>query len=136
VNAVVVDSGWEGKAGKVLDDLAEEGHVVSWVKNAFLDFRIPYTDDTGEQRDYYPDFIVRCRKSEPLNLLLEITGMTHDKASKKWTVENRWLPAVNRIREPYGWDRWEFLEIADETALADLRNILLERLSQPPAFGI
>ena len=108
----------------------------SWVKNAFLDFRIPYTDDAGEQRDYYPDFIVRCRNGEPLNLLLEITGMTHDKASKKWTVENRWLPAVNRIREPYGWDRWEFLEIADETALADLRNILLEKLSQPPAFGL
>jgi hypothetical protein len=55
---------------------------------------------------------------------------------KKWTVESRWLPAVNRIREQHGWDRWDFLEIANETALADLRNILLQKLSQPPAFGI
>jgi type III restriction enzyme len=136
VNAVVVDSGWEGRAGKVLDDLAEEGHVISWVKNSFLDFRIPYTDAAGEQRDYYPDFIVRCHNGEPLNLLLEITGMSRDKEPKKWTVENRWLPAVNRIREQHGWDRWEFLEIANEAALADLRNILLQKLSQPPAFGI
>jgi type III restriction enzyme len=106
------------------------------VKNSFLDFRIPYTDAAGEQRDYYPDFIVRCRNREPLNLLLEITGMSRDKEPKKWTVENRWLPAVNRIREQNGWDKWDFLEIANETALADLRNILLPKLSQPPAFGI
>src|SRR5262249_8754838 len=61
VNVVVIDSGWEGRTAKVLDDLAEEGHVVSWVKNTFLDFRIPYTDAAGEQRDYLPDFIVHCR---------------------------------------------------------------------------
>jgi type III restriction enzyme len=136
VNAVVIDSGWEGNAAKVLDDLAEDGHIVSWVKNAFLDFHIPYTDAAGEQRDYLPDFIVRCRAGEPLNLVLEITGMNRDKASKKWTVENRWLPAVNRIREQHGWDKWDFLEIANETGVADLRNILLNKLSQPPAFGI
>ncbi len=136
VNAVVVDSGWEGNAAKVLDDLTDEGHVMSWVKNAFLDFHIPYTDAAGEQRDYFPDFIVRCRNGASLNLILEITGMSRDKASKKWTVENRWLPAVNRIREQHGWDRWDFLEIANETALSDLRNVLLSKLSQPPAFGL
>jgi type III restriction enzyme len=103
--------------------------VLSWVKNSFLDFRIPYIDKAGEQRDYYPDFIVRGRNGETTNLLLEITGMSRDKAEKKWTVENRWLPAVNRIREQYGWDKWDFLEIADEAALADLRNILLKRLA-------
>src|SRR5207249_2889394 len=36
VNAVVIDSGWEGRAAKTLDDLHDEGHVLSWVKNAFL----------------------------------------------------------------------------------------------------
>jgi len=133
VNAVVIDSGWEGKAAKVLDDLTDEGHVISWVKNAFLDFNIPYTDIVGEQRDYYPDFIVRCRNGEPLNLLLEISGMRKDKALKKWTVENRWLPAVNRIREKHGWDKWDFLEIANEMELADLRNIFLHRLKSPPS---
>ena len=133
MNAVVIDSGWEGKAAKVLDDLYEAGHVTSWVKNAFLDFHLPYTDIKGEQREYFPDFIVRCQNGEPLNLVLEISGMRKDKALKKWTVENRWLPAVNRIRDQYGWDKWDFLEIANEVELADLRNILVERLEHPPA---
>jgi type III restriction enzyme len=61
VNVVVLDSGWEGNAAKALDDLREEGHVIAWVKNAFLDFKIPYTDSQGEQRDYLPDFILSCR---------------------------------------------------------------------------
>ena len=133
VNAVVIDSGWEGRAARVLDDLYETGHVVSWVKNAFLDFHLPYTDIKGEQREYFPDFIVRCRSGEPLNLILEISGMRKDKALKKWTVENRWLPAVNRIRDQFGWDKWDFLEIANEVELADLRNIVVERLEHPPA---
>ncbi len=131
VNAVVIDSGWEGRAAKVLDDLYNEGHVVSWVKNAFLDFHVPYTDIHGEQREYFPDFIVRCRNGEPLNLILEISGMRKDKALKKWTVENRWLPAVNRIREQRSWDKWDFLEIANEVELADLRNILVKFLENP-----
>ena len=62
--------------------------------------------------------------------------MTKDKPEKKWTVENRWLPAANRIRAQHGWDKWDFLEIADESSLADLRNILLKRLAHPPAFGV
>ena len=136
VNAVVIDSGWEGKAAKVLDDLADEGHVVSWVKNAFLDFHIPYTDIKGEQREYFPDFIVRCRNGEPLNLILEISGMRKDKALKKWTVINRWLPAVNRIRENHGWDKWDFLEIANEVELSDLRNILVKFLANPSATKV
>lgn len=136
VNAVVVDSGWEGNAAKVLDDLYEEGHVVSWVKNAFLDFHLPYTDIAGEQRDYFPDFIVRCRNSEPLNLVLEISGMRKDKALKKWTVINRWLPAVNRIREQHDWEKWDFLEIANEVELADMRNILVKFLENPSATKV
>ncbi len=128
VNCVVVDSGWEGRAAKTLDDLADEGHVVAWVKNAFLDFRIPYTDKNGEQRDYLPDFIVRSRHGEVKNLLVEITGMRHDKAEKKWTVENRWLPAINSIRKKFDWDMWDFLEIPDEESVADLRNIILKKL--------
>ena len=78
VNVVVIDSGWESKAAKVLDDLADEGRVLSWLKNAFLDFKIPYTDKSGADRDYVPDFIVRARTGagETINLILEVTGMT------------------------------------------------------------
>lgn len=129
VNLVVVDAGWEANAAKVLDDLAEkDGPVRAWVKNEFLDFRIPYTDREGKARDYYPDFLVRARtrSGEEINLVLEITGMRLDKPQKVWTVENRWLPAVNSIRESKGWPRWEFLEIAED--IRDARNRILAKL--------
>ena len=128
VNHVVIDSGWEGKAAKVLDDLADEGRVIAWVKNAFLDFRIPYTDSQGENRDYLPDFIVRARTAggETVNLILEVTGMKRDKAEKTWAVRNRWLPAVNAIRQSRDWDRWDFLEIAED--IRDARNVILGKL--------
>ncbi len=130
VNRVVIDSGWEGKAAKVLDDLAVEKIVAAWVKNAFLDFRIPYTDKAVANRDYIPDFLVRAVTAggEPLNLIVEITGMTRDKVEKKWHVENRWLPAVNAIRYHHGWAWWDFMEVAGETEVADFRNTLLEKL--------
>ena len=132
VNAVVIDSGWEGRAAKVLDDLAEEGHVNSWVKNAFLDFRVPYTDNAGEQRDYLPDFIVNCRLAggRGANVIVEVTGFDRDKEAKRWTVLNRWLPAVNRIRNHHGWDKWDFLELDAQRAVADFRNLLLARLRE------
>jgi type III restriction enzyme len=132
VNAVVIDSGWEGRAAKVLDDLADEGHVNSWVKNAFLDFRVPYTDNVGEQRDYLPDFIVNCRLAggRGANVIVEVTGFDRDKDAKRWTMLNRWLPAVNRIRNHHGWDKWDFLELDEQRAVADFRNLLLARLRE------
>lgn len=133
VNLVVVDSGWEAKAAKVLDDLAEEGRVQAWVKNAFLDFRIPYTDKEGADRNYIPDFLVRAldAKGEPVHLLVEVTGMARDKAEKTWTVRNRWLPAVNAIRATRGWPRWDFLEIAED--IRDARNDILKALESLPS---
>jgi type III restriction enzyme len=128
VNLVVIDSGWEGKAAKVLDGLAGEGIVTAWVKNAFLDFRIPYTDKDGIDRDYFPDFIVRAEAAtgEAVNLLLEITGMRRDKVEKMWTLRNRWIPAVNAIGEKHNWPRWDVLEIAEE--IRDARNDILKKL--------
>ena len=112
---------------------AGEGRVLAWVKNAFLDFSIPYTDAKGDGRDYFPDFIVRALTAagETINLIVEITGMKRDKAEKKWTVENRWLPAVNAIRDQHGWVRWDFIEIAED--IRDARNLLLEKLESSKA---
>lgn len=133
VNLVVVDSGWEGNAAKVLDDLADDGRVLAWVKNAFLDFRIPYTDKEGIGRDYFPDFIARSLTAggEQINLLIEITGMRRDKVEKLWTVRNRWLPAVNAIRGKHGWPRWDLLEIAED--IRDARNDILGKLGYETA---
>ena len=145
VNAVVLDSGWEGRAAKVLDDLAAEHAqaggqargIEAWVKNSFLDFRIPYTDKTGKERDYLPDFIIRARDAvgDPLMLIIEVTGARLDKPEKLWTVRERWIPAVDSVRERYSWPRWDVLELDGEEAVADLRNLLLEKLKQP-GFGL
>lgn len=117
VNFVVADTEtWEQIAAKTLEELNQ---VERYVKNAFLGFTIPYVKD-GKDKGYYPDFIaqVTSPKGDLFNLIIEITGMSKDKAEKKWYVENRWLPAANAVREKYGYPEWHFIEIAN-----DIRNI-------------
>jgi type III restriction enzyme len=123
VNLVVEDSGWEGIAAKALDEL----NVISYVKNSFLEFRIPYLKN-GIEKEYYPDFIIRvCGKDGSIkNLILEVTGMNKDKAEKKWYVENRWLPAVNSVREQFGYDEWHFIEVSDD--IRDIKNELMGKI--------
>ncbi len=116
VNYVAMDSGWEGIAAKTLEELPQ---VISYVKNQFLGFTVPYVKD-GKDKQYYPDFIamIATATGESLNLMIEISGMSKDKAEKTWFVENRWLPAVNAVQEKYSIGRWHFIEIAN-----DIRNI-------------
>jgi len=119
VNYVVGDTdSWEQIAAKTLEELP---HVESYVKNAFLGFAVPYVAD-GKDRLYYPDFIARCRRGDGgrINLIIEITGMAKDKVMKKDYLVTRWLPAVNGVREKYGYDEWRFIEIAGE--IRDIKN--------------
>lgn len=123
VNFVVEESGWEAIATQTLEEL----QVISYVKNNFLDFRIPYIRE-GIERDYFPDFIVRVngRDGTTKNLILEISGMSKDKAEKKWYVENRWVPSVNSVRERLGYDEWHFVEVRDE--IKDIKNELIDKI--------
>jgi type III restriction enzyme len=132
VNVVVIDSGWEGKLAKTLDDLAAEDLIESWVKNAFLNFRIPYTDSDGRERHYFPDFIVRARLAggSQVNLVIEVSGFRSDKEAKRWTVLHRWLPAANAVRKKLKLLPWDFMELASEEAVADARNLILARLRE------
>ncbi len=117
VNHVVADTeSWEQICAKTLEELPQ---VISYVKNAFLGFTVPYVAH-GKDKLYYPDFIAKCVTKDGviINLIIEVTGMNKDKADKKWYVENRWLPAVNEVREKYEMDEWHFIEIAN-----DIRNI-------------
>jgi type III restriction enzyme len=125
INYVAEDSGWEGIAAKSMEEMPE---VVSYVKNQFLDFKIPYVKD-GKDRDYFPDFIVRYRAKDGTvkNLIVEISGMSKDKAQKKWYVENHWLPAVNAVRDKNDYDEWSFIEIAGD--IRDIKNQLIEKFS-------
>jgi type III restriction enzyme len=127
VNFVVADTeSWEQIAAKTLEELEE---VKSYVKNSFLGFTIPYAANRKEDNLYYPDFIARCQRADNsmLNLIIEITGMNKDKAAKKDYVINRWLPAVNNIKDQYAFDEWEFIEIAND--ISDIKNQLKNKMA-------
>jgi type III restriction enzyme len=126
VNAVVMDSDWEGICAKTLEEIET---VECYVKNQFLGFAIPYTKD-GKDKQYFPDFIVRVKSNhQPLKtkyLIIEISGMSNDKAEKKWFVENRWIPAVNALKEKYEYPEWHFIEIAND--IRNIKNQLIEKI--------
>jgi len=124
VNYVVMDSEWEGIAAKTLEELPQ---VISYVKNQFLGFAIPYVKE-GKDKNYFTDFIVHCKGSngETKNLIIEISGFSSDKAEKKWFVENRWLPAVNALKDKYDYPEWHFIEIAND--IRNIKNQLIEKI--------
>lgn len=126
VNYVVADTdSWEQIAAKTFEELAESGWVISYAKNAFLNFTVPYIREGKQDALYYPDFVARCKtiSGRTVNLIVEITGMNKDKADKKFYVENYWIPAVNAVRDQYGWDEWTFVEIADD--IRDIKNQII-----------
>ncbi|MCC7223039.1 MAG: DEAD/DEAH box helicase family protein [Chitinophagales bacterium] len=127
INFVVMDSNWEGICAKTLEEIEM---VECYVKNQFLGFAIPYTKD-GKDHHYFPDFIVRIKSNhQPLttkNLIIEISGMSKDKAEKKWFVENRWLPAVNALKDKYEYPEWHFIEIAND--IRNIKNQLIEKIA-------
>jgi type III restriction enzyme len=127
VNYVVADTdSWEQIAAKTLEEIEA---VETYVKNAFLGFAIPYVAD-GKDHPYFPDFIARCRVNggRTVNLIIEVTGMNKEKAEKKWYVENRWLPAVNAVREKHEFDEWAFIEIAND--IRDIKNQLIAKIDE------
>ena len=62
-----------------------------------------------------------------LNLIIEITGMNKEKAAKKDYVVNRWIPAVNNVKEQYQSDEWDFIEIAND--ITDIKNQLRNKIN-------
>ncbi len=125
VNKVAMDSKWEGICAKTLEELKP---VVSYVKNHFLTFEIPYLKE-GKDHKYRPDFIVRIKlaNGSMANLIIEITGMEFDKKEKRWYVLNRWLPAVNAVRKEYDMDPWYFTEVAGD--IRDIKNDLTRAIT-------
>jgi type III restriction enzyme len=115
VSHVVADTkSWEQKMAQALEELGDEGIVLSYVKNQNLNFQIPYTIN-GEEHRYMPDFLVRLDDGhgpeDPLHLIIEVTGeKDKDKAAKVSTARNLWVPAVNNHG---GFGRWDFMEIDD-----------------------
>lgn len=106
VSHVVADTGsWEQKMAQVLEELDE---VECYVKNQGLNFTIPYMLN-GDQKQYSPDFLVRCESG--LNLIVEVSGEARkDKAAKVAAARTLWVPAINNHG---GFGRWAFVEVTD-----------------------
>ncbi len=115
ISHVVGDTeSWEQKTAQAIEELADEGVVLSYVKNHNLGFNIPYTHN-GDSHNYIPDFLVRLNDGkgpqDPLNLILEVTGERDTKKEAKvFTTRTLWVPAVNNYG---GFGRWAFVEISD-----------------------
>ncbi len=115
VSHVVADTeSWEQKMTQALEELGEEGVLISYVKNQQLGFYIPYTL-AGDEHNYIPDFIARIDdgrgKEDPLNLIIEVSGQRDkDKEAKVSTARNLWVPGINNHG---GFGRWGFIEISD-----------------------
>jgi len=124
VSHVVLDSDWEAKMARSLEEMGEVAH---YVKNQGLGLAIPYTLN-NEERNYYPDYIVRIKDSgdDYLNLILEVTGeKKKDKEAKVATARTLWVPAVNNSGN---CGRWAFLEINDPwNAMNAIRGFLNHR---------
>ena len=113
INFVVADTdSWEQIAAKRLEEMPE---VKSYVKNHFLNLKIPYMVNDKE-KDYMPDFVavVETPGGEEVNLIIEISGRSNDdtghKDAKRYYTTHLWIPAVNNLKT-YG--RWDFIEISD-----------------------
>jgi type III restriction enzyme len=109
VSHVVLDSDWEATLAQTLEHMDE---VARYAKNHNLGFTIPYTLG-GEERSYYPDYMVQIDdgREDLLNLIVEVSGRDKkDKQAKVDTARKLWVPAVNNHG---GFGRWAFLEITD-----------------------
>lgn len=127
VNWAILDSRWEGEFCRVA-----EAHpkVHAYVKNHSLGFEVPYRHK-NENRKYRPDFIVLVDdghgEKDLLHLVVEIKGYRgEDAKDKKLTMENFWVPGVNRRYEPdgtSGFGRWAFAEFTNiETMQSDFEE--------------
>ena len=126
VNFVVADTdSWEQIAAKTLEELPQ---VVRYVKNHFLDFKIPYLVG-GVEHLYVPDFIavVKTTSGQEVNLIIEISGMSNDRLGhkdfKRKYVKDYWLPAANNL-ETYGV--WDFVEVSD---IDNIKSILTHKIN-------
>ena len=112
---------WEAEFCRVVE---EHPQVRAYVKNQGLGLEAPY-QMSGVSRRYLPDFILLVDdgrvddqgEPDPLRLIVEIKGRRRQDASfKKATMEDYWVPGVNRLRS---FGRWAFAEFTDVYALRD-----------------
>ncbi len=126
INYVIAeDNSWQQIAAMKLDSM---DCVVSWVKNTYLDFRIPYTVG-DENKEYKPTFIVKVKKGDSIiNLIVECQDFdadnTGNKEAKRHYLKDYWIPAANNLKT-YG--QWDLLEVRD---IDQLEKLINEKIKQ------
>lgn len=114
--------------GNRLQPIEEIPAVKKYVKNHFLDFKIPYMA-LNEEKNFLPDFIavVDAPSGDKVNLIIEISGFSNDntnfKEEKRHYTNDYWLPAANNLKK-YG--RWDFIEITD---IDNIKPLLIAKIN-------
>ena len=112
-------------AAKTLEELPQ---VVRYVKNHFLDFKIPYLIGAIEHM-YVPDFfaVVKTKSGAEVNLIIEISGLSNDRLGhkdfKRKYATDFWLPAANNLAT-YGV--WDYIEVTD---IDNIKAILTHKIN-------
>ena len=122
VNYIIAeDNSWQQIAAQTLDAME---CVVTWVRNQYLGFHIPYTVG-DENKNYQPTFIV---KTKDVNLIVECEDFDGDKSgdkeAKRHYLKDYWIPAANNLKT-YG--QWDLLEVRD---IDQLENLINEKIKQ------
>jgi type III restriction enzyme len=130
INAVVLHSGWEADAARLLD----ASDLVKWyARNDHLGLAIKY-EYMGVDHDYEPDFLVRLVSD--LILLLEIKGYevhNPEQIDSKHNTARRWVTAVNNLGE---FGMWDFLVCRDLDRLLPSLAALAEVKDYTPPAGV
>ncbi len=133
VNWAICDSDWEVEFCRIAE---AHPRVRAYVKNQGLGLEVPYRSGSAA-RTYIPDFILLVNDGrgidDPLHLIVEIKGYRgEDAKDKKMTMENCWVPGVNRL-DTYG--HWAFAEFSDpyemEKDLSESVKIRFEEMLEP-----
>lgn len=134
INWIILDSDWEAEFCRVAE---AHPRVKAYVKNHNLGLEVPYRYGS-ETRRYLPDFIVLVNdgngEDDLLQLIVEIKGFRREDAKeKKSTMENYWVPGVNKLGSYGRWAFAEFTEVyqieADfEATVESAFNTMLEKI--------
>ena len=128
VNLIIAEeNSWQEIAAKKLDAM---DCVVTWVKNTYLGFKIPY-NVSDESKEFLPTFIVRVKtpNDKEVNLVVECQDYNGDKTgnkeAKRHYLKDYWIPAANNLKT-YGL--WDLLEVNDIDQLDKLINEKIKKL--------
>lgn len=128
VNLIIAEeNSWQEIAAKKLDAM---DCVVTWVKNTYLGFKIPYIV-SDESKEFLPTFIVRVKtpNDKNVNLIVECQDYDGDKTgnrdAKRNYLKDYWIPAANNLKT-YGC--WDLLEVNDIDQIDKLINEKIKQL--------